>query len=172
MNDVFMYRPYKLKSLAFFIPFSILGVIISFVGVGACLAFSGTIGLCLTLTATGMLGIWVTITLYVDSKKIVCIDKNGVTIIGDSRIFCSHISWAKIPCACYIRNFRGHLVLILSADKLEYEEARRFANWWTSRICFDNVVVIHLKEILAIHLQETSQLKELIESYVMHIDTW
>lgn len=165
MNDAIVYRPYKAQTwpLVFTLPVGIL----AFVGAGYCLPFSGVSVLC--LIGVGMACIWLTKVLYDSSKRAVIFEQNGLRIIGGSYFDYRYIPWGELTYGCYTRNYKGHLFLLLSPNVLNSKEAKRFANQganW-SRIYIDYVVVIYLDV-----LQDVTQIKKIIDSQLVQVDTY
>ena len=165
MNDAIVYRPYKAQTwpCVFALPVGIL----AFVGAGFCLSFSFVSVLC--LIGVGMVCIWLTKVLYDSSKRAVIFEQNGLRIIGGSYFDYRYIPWGELTYGCYTRNYKGHLFLLLSPNVLSLKEAKRFANQGanSSRIFIDYVVVIYLDV-----LQDIAQIKELIDSHLVQVDTY
>ena len=165
MNNTIIYRPYKTQTwlLFFTIPIEIL----TFVGAGYCLPLSGVSVLC--LTGIGIASIWLTKVLYDSSKRAVFFEQKGLRIIGGSYFDYRYVPWGELAYAYYARNYKGHLFLVLSPNALSTREVKRFANQGatSSRIFIDYVVVIYIDI-----LQDVSQIKELIDNHVVHVDTY
>ena len=164
MNDAIVYRPYKTQiwPLVFTLPVGIL----AFVGAGYCLPFSVVGALC--LTGIGIACIWLSKVLYDSSKKAVIFEQNGLRIIGGSYFDYRYIPWGELTYGYYTRNYKGQLFAVLSPNVLNSKEAKRFANQGanSSRIFIDYVVVIYLDV-----LQDVAQIKNLIDSHLVQVDT-
>ena len=165
MNDTIIYRPYKTQTwpLVFTIPVGIL----AFMGAGYCLPLSGVSVLC--LAGVGIACIWLTKVLYDSSKRAVFFEQKGLRIIDGSYFDYRYVLWEELSYAYYVRSFKGHFFLVLSSNALSPKEAKHFANRGanSSRICIDSVLVIYIDIF-----QDASQLRELIENHVVHIDTY
>ena len=165
MNDAIVYRPYKAQTwpLVFTLPVGIL----AFVGAGYYLPFSGVSVLC--LSGIGVACIWLSKVLYDSSKKAVIFEQNGLRIIGGSYFDYRYIPWGELKYGYYTRNYKGHLFVVLSPNVLNSKEAKCFANQGanSSRIFIDYVVVIYLDV-----LQDVTQIKKLIASHLVQIDTY
>lgn len=120
------------------------------------------------MIATGMVSLWLTKVIYDSLKRRVIFEQNGVRIIdGDSD--CCYFSWEELNYGYYIKSYKGHLFLLLSAEMLNPEEAKRIVNKGanTSRILIDRVVVIYLDL-----LQDVSQVKEIISNHLVRVSTY
>lgn len=162
MNDIIFYRPYKTQIWAMI--FVVFVGILSFVGVGYCLPLLGLSVLC--LVGIGTACIWLTKVLYDSLNKAVFLEKEGLRIVGDTCSNHRYMPWNELTYAYYVKNYKGHLFLVLSPKVLNAKEAKHFANRGanSSRICIDNAVVIYIDM-----LQDVSQLRELIDRYVVHV---
>ena len=95
-------------------------------GVGYCLSFSG-VGV-LFLIGIGMACIWLTKVIYDMSKRAVIFEQNGLRIFDGGYLGYRYMPWEKLTYGCYIRNYKGHLFLLLSPNALNSKEAKYFAN--------------------------------------------
>ena len=116
-----------------------------------------------------MVCIWLTKVLYDSSRRAVIFEQNGLRIIGGSYFDYRYIPWEGLTYGCYTRNYKGHLFLLLSPNVLNPKEAKRFANQGanSSRLFIDYVVVIYLDI-----LQDVAQIKKLIDSQLVQVDTY
>lgn len=164
MNDPFVYHPYKTQTwpLVFTIPVGIL----AFVGAGYCLPHLG-IG-AISFAGIGIICVWLTKVLYDASNRLIIFEQKGLRIVGGRYCDYRYKSWEELAYACYIRNYKGHLFLVLSPNVLSPKEAKVFANLGanSSRICINDAVVIYVDI-----LQNVSQIKQLIDNHVLHIDS-
>jgi len=164
MNDTIVYRPHKTEIWELFLVLPM--EIFAFVVAGCFLPVS-IIGFLCSI-GVGITCIWLTKEIYDSIKKAIIFEQNGLRIIGSSFLDYHYVPWEKLTYRYYIRNYRGHLFLLLSPNVLNFKEAKRFANKgvFSSRIFIDCVVVIHLG------IQDKTQIKELIAAHLVQIDTF
>lgn len=165
MNDTIIYRPYR--SHAWPLPFTIPVGMLAFMAAGYCLPFLGF--RVLVLVAIGIACTWLTKVLYDSSNIAVYLEQEGLRIIGGSYNDYRYALWEELSYAYYVRSFKGHLFLVLSPKALSSKEAKNLANRGanSSRICIDYAVVIYIDI-----LQNTSQLKELIDNHILHVSSY
>lgn len=165
MNNTIIYRPYR--SHVWFIFFTVPIGIFAFVAAGYCLQAPGAN--VIFFVVMGALSVWLTKALYDSSKTIIFFEPDGLWVSGVGCDNCRHILWEELSNAYYVRNFRGFLFVVLSTKALSPQEAKKLANRGAnlSKICIDDVVVIHIDD-----LQNVSQIKELIDNHVLHVDIY
>lgn len=165
MNNITIYRPYKVH--ARILPFTVTVGVFAFIAMGYCIPY-WEFGVSLWVVM-GVGCIWLTKVLYDTSNLTVIFEQQGLRIVEGRYNNYRYVLWEELLYAYYVRNFKGHLFLVLSTNALSPKEAKRFANIaaTSSRICIDDVLVIYIN-----FFQEVSQIKELINSHIIHIDTY
>ena len=165
MNDITIYRPYKVH--AWTLPFTVTVGVFAFVATGYCVPYWGYN--VLILAVIGIVCAWLTKVFYDTSNLTVIFEQHGLRTIASRYDDCRYVLWEELLYAYYVRSNKGHLFLVLSSNALRPKEAKRFANRGanSSRICIDSVFVIYIDIF-----QDASQLRELIENHVVHIDTY
>lgn len=164
MNNICTYRPYR--SHAWFLPFVIPVAMLAFVAAGYCFPY---VGVGVFWVAIGIVCTYLTKALYDSSNISVVFEQEGLRIVGGSYNDYRYLLWEEVSNAYYVRNFRGFLFLVLSPKALDSKAAKKLINRGAnlSKICIDDVVVIHIDD-----LQNVSQIKELIDSHVVQVDTY
>lgn len=164
MNNICTYRPYR--SHAWFLPFVIPVAMLAFVAAGYCFPY---VGVGVFWVAIGIVCTYLTKVLYDSSNISVVFEQEGLRIVGGSYNDYRYLLWEEVSNAYYVRNFRGFLFLVLSPKVLDSKAAKKLINRGAnlSKICIDDVVVIHIDD-----LQNVSQIKELIDSHVVQVDTY
>lgn len=164
MKDTIIYRPYR--SHAWFIPFTIPVGMLAFVAAGYCFPY---VRFSIFWVAIGVVCAYLTKVFFDSSNIAVVFEQEGLRIVGGSYKDYRYLLWEEVSNACYVRNFRGFLFLVLSPKAISPKEAKYFAKRGAnlSKICIDDVVVIHIDM-----LQDVSQIKELIANHVAHVDTY
>ena len=165
MDYITIYRPYKLH--AWILPFTASVVPLAFAVAGYCVPYWGyNVAI---LAVIGIVCAWLTKVFYDSSRLAVIFEQQGLRTIGCRYSDYRYVLWEELSYAYYVRSFKGHLFLVLSSNALSPKEAKRFANRGanSSRICIDSVFVIYIDIF-----QDASQLRELIENHVVHIDTY
>lgn len=165
MNDMIIYRPYRSHIWALF--FTIPVGMLTFVAAGYCLQYWDFS--VIFLVTIGIVSIWLSKMLYDSSNIAVFFEQEGLRIVGGSCTDYRYALWEELSYAYYIRSFKGHLFLVLSPKALGHKEAKALANRGanSAKICIDYAVVMHIDV-----LQNTSQLKELIDNNVLHISDY
>lgn len=165
MNGITIYRPYRVH--AWTLPFTVTVGVFAFVATGYCVPYWGYN--VIILAVIGIICAWLTKVFYDTSNITVIFEQYGLRTIASRYDDCRYVLWAELLYAYYVRSFKGHLFLVLSSKALSPKEARQFANRGanSSRICIDSVFVIYIDIF-----QDASQLRELIENHVVHIDTY
>ncbi len=164
MNNIYTYRPYR--SHVWFLPIVIPVAMLSFTAAGYCFPYVGVGVFCV---AIGIVCTYLTKVLYDSSNMAVVFEQKGLRIVGGSYNDYRYLLWEEVSNAYYVRNFRGFLFLVISPKVLGPQEAKKLANRGAnlSKICIDDVIVIHID-----YLQNVSQIKELIDSHVLQVDTY
>lgn len=165
MNDTIFYRPYR--SHVWFLSFTMPVGMLAFVAAGYCLPYWGF--RVLILATIGIACAWLTKWLYDSSNSAVFFEQKGIRIIGGSYKDYQYVLWEEVQFAYYVRNYKGHLFLVLSPKALSPKKAKKLANRGanSSKICIDYVVVIYIDD-----LQNASQIKEQIVHNVLHVDDY
>lgn len=164
MNDVIIYRPFRSHVWALF--FTIPVGMLAFLAAGFCLWYwSFSI---IVLSTVGIVCIWLTKVLYDSSNIVVIFEREGLRITGSRYKDYRYVPWKEVSYAYYVRNFKGHLFLLLSPKSLTSKETKKLVNRSanSSTICIDNVLVIYVDI-----LQDTTHLKERIAYNVLNIDS-
>lgn len=165
MNEIIIYRPYRVH--AWTLPFTVTIGVLAFVATGYCLPYweSNII----IPAVMGVISIWLTKTLYDTSKLTVIFEQHGLRTISVRYEDYRYVLWKELLYAYYVRSIKGHLFLVLSSNALSPKEAKHFANRGanSSKICVDRVFVIYIDSF-----QDVSKIKELVEHYVVHVDTY
>lgn len=164
MNNTYSYRPYR--SHTCFLRFVIPVAMLAFFAAGYCFQY---VGVCVFFTVIGLVCTYLTKMLYDSSNMAVVFEKEGLRTIGSSYKDYRHFLWEEVLNAYYVRNFRGFLFLVISPKALKPKEAKFFANKGAnlSKICIDDVAVIYIDD-----LQNVSQIKEIIDTHVAHVDSY
>jgi len=164
MNETINYRPYRTHG--WFVPYLASIGILLFIFIGFCIPDRKLIVLILTIIEVFV--IVSTKVLYDSSNVSILFERDGLRIVGGKHSNYRYIPWEKVSYAYYIRNYKGHLFLVLSLKELSSKEAKRFVNKGanTSKIYFDSVVVIYID-----FLQNVEPIKEFISNHVVHINT-
>ena len=178
MNDITIYRPYKVH--AWTLPFTVTVGVFAFVATGYCVPYWGYN--VLILAVIGIVCAWLTKVFYDTSNLTVIFEQHGLRTIASRYDDCRYVLWEELLYAYYVRGYKGLLTFLngltsrykfwagrVSSNALSPKEAKRFANRGanSSRICIDSVFVIYIDIF-----QDASQLRELIENHVVHIDTY
>jgi len=163
--DVITYRPHK--SYAYFTPFALTIALILFLTAGYYLPHMRYTGIILMLF--GILSLWLTKSLYDSSNIVILFEQEGLRITGGKAKNYQYLLWKDITYGCYVRNFKGHLFLVLSPGELNPKIAKRLANIGAnlSKICVDSSVVVYIDVT-----QNTSQLTEMVENHILHISSY
>lgn len=165
MNDVIVYRPYRLQ--AWLLMFTIPTGMLAFLAAGYYMLFQAVSSL--ALMAIGIICVWLSKLLYNASKITVTFEQEGLRIMDRDYNGCQYRFWCELSYAYYVKSFKGHLFLVLSPKKLSPKEAKHLTNRGanSSKVCIDYAIVIYLDI-----LQNISKLKELIEGHVLQIDAY
>lgn len=159
MDSAIIFQPYQKQTWPLFltIPISVL----AFVCAGYFLYFSLIASIC--FIGAGVICILLTKVVYDSSKRFLVFEQEGLRIVGSGHSDYRYMPWEVLIHGYYVRNYKGHLFLILSPNVLNVKAAKRLV--WrganSSRICIDDTVVIFLDD-----LQNTAQIKELISEHI------
>lgn len=159
MDSTIIFQPYQKQTwpLLFTVPISVL----AFVCAGYFLYFSLIASIC--LLGVGIICTCLTKVVYDSSERFLSFERDGLRIVGCGHSDYRYMPWETLTHGSYVRNYKGHLFLILSPNVLNVKEAKRLV--WrganSSRICIDDTVVIFLDD-----LQNTAQIKELISEHI------
>lgn len=162
-SDGVVYYPYKKQRWAIF--FTIPMGLAAFVGAG--FFFRCSMALTIYLIGIGLFCVWMTKVVYDSSKRFIVFEPEGVRIEGCSLSDHQYIPWEQLSHGYYVRNFKGHLFLVLSPDALNVKEAKHFARRAA------NLSLIHVDQTVVIYmdvLQDVTQIKKLFSNHGVRID--
>lgn len=165
MDNTFVYRPNHIDG--WFVPFSVSIGILAFMLAGVFLQMGDYKSI--PIVAFGIVSFWLSKQLYDSANVVVLFELEGLRIVGGRGKNIKYFPWTELPFACYSRNYKGHLFLVLSPKALSKTEAKRYVNRGAnmSQTCVDSVVVIHISAI-----QTAEQLKSHIIRYVKNVSSF
>lgn len=160
MNDQIVYYPYR--TYKWFV------LIMSFSGVihlvAAVLCICDTWALSYLFAIIGGFSLYLAVVLYNTSTIRVVFNSHGLIIKEKKRATERECFWEDFSYAYYIRNYKGHLFLVLSYKKLDNKKAKYLVTGFTNafKICLADTVVIYLDVF-----QDVTQIKKLAERHLM-----
>lgn len=165
MSNTVVYYPYQ-SDKYFSVATLIVGAL-SFVAFGHCL--TDWVPACYFFGIIGVVALCLSRTLYDSAQICLLFEPEGIRLIGGKYQNCLFVPWNKCMYAYYTQNYKGHLFVILSQHELSSKQTRTLANQSANayKICVESKYVIHLN-----YSQTASQIKELINQTVQHINTY
>lgn len=163
MSNTVVYYPYQ--SDKYFSVATLIVSSLSFVAFGYCLA--DWIPACCFFGVIGIVALWLSKSLYDSAQICLLFEPKGIRLIGGKCQNGLFVRWDKCPYAYYTQNYKGHLFVILSQYELSSKQIRMLANQSANayKICVESKYTIHLN-----HSQTASQIKELINQTVQHVN--
>lgn len=156
------YHPYR--SHAWFIPFSTVS------GVCAYIASVAALPNCLAaifLFGIGLLCTVLTRFLYISAQTAIVFESGTLRIAEKGSNLRKYILGNELPFGYYIRNYKGHLFLVLSSEPVDKKRLKGILNQSAcqSKVCVDNAIVIYMDD-----LQDIAQIKEIVSVTVPFIE--